>query len=389
MSIKSIAAVNGLAELGPDFLRELAGVADRLWGTEAHADHLAAVLYVESKFNPQAKNPHGSATGILQWTEHTAKAMGTTTAELAQLSAVEQLPFVERYFRDVAKTPRSMAARDIALATLGKGVGTSDAHVLWTAEDPHYAGNKGLDVDGDGRITSGEVRQVYGSPLFAAQQRARLEVPSSSMSWGAIALLVAVLGAGVYVAWTRSEGMTLDEPIRRLLGRGGRRSAFRLNPKREDWDRVWKTVCGSELKARMREARRPCDEELAALREQAREERASRRRRVEGLSSKKRAAQKKRSIAFWERVEFESRDVEDCIARSHDPTIAAYAAKEFRKKPQRWFAKARASKGRTSPAEFYCEHIGENIDDVAARAYDAAERRGRRRDDEEYDEAPF
>ena len=74
---------------------------------------LANVIYFESgagrakdadgnflpAFSPSAVNPHGGATGLIQFTGTTArKHLGTTTAHLASLPAVEQMDWVEKYF---------------------------------------------------------------------------------------------------------------------------------------------------------------------------------------------------------------------------------------------------------------------------------------------------
>ncbi len=60
---------------------------------------LMAVMHFESRFNPKAKNPYGSATGLIQFIEGTARDLGTSTAALYNMSAIDQLYYVERYLR--------------------------------------------------------------------------------------------------------------------------------------------------------------------------------------------------------------------------------------------------------------------------------------------------
>jgi soluble lytic murein transglycosylase-like protein len=60
-------------------------------------DWLMAVMYFESKFYHQAKNPFGSATGLIQFTASTARGLGATTKQLAAMTAVEQLDYVKKY----------------------------------------------------------------------------------------------------------------------------------------------------------------------------------------------------------------------------------------------------------------------------------------------------
>lgn len=49
-------------------------------------------------FSPSIKTPNGSATGLIQFLESTAKGLGTSTAELAKMDAVTQLDYVRAYF---------------------------------------------------------------------------------------------------------------------------------------------------------------------------------------------------------------------------------------------------------------------------------------------------
>lgn len=50
-------------------------------------------------FSPSIENAAGSgATGLIQFMPRTARGLGTTTEELAKMTAVKQLDYVERYF---------------------------------------------------------------------------------------------------------------------------------------------------------------------------------------------------------------------------------------------------------------------------------------------------
>jgi len=59
---------------------------------------LAAIINAESGFNPRAVNSHTGATGLIQFMPATAERLGTSTAELAELSAEDQLEWVKAYF---------------------------------------------------------------------------------------------------------------------------------------------------------------------------------------------------------------------------------------------------------------------------------------------------
>jgi soluble lytic murein transglycosylase-like protein len=64
-------------------------------------DYLMACMAWESAetFRPDIKNAAGSgATGLIQFMPSTAKGLGTTTAELAEMTSEDQLRFVYKYF---------------------------------------------------------------------------------------------------------------------------------------------------------------------------------------------------------------------------------------------------------------------------------------------------
>ena len=59
---------------------------------------LLKIMHFESGLDPARTNDIG-ATGLIQFLPKTAKKLGTTTAELAKMSAVDQLDYVEKYYR--------------------------------------------------------------------------------------------------------------------------------------------------------------------------------------------------------------------------------------------------------------------------------------------------
>ncbi len=72
------------------------GVADRL---DMDPRHLAAIMAFESRLDPAAVNPRSGASGLIQFMRATATSLGTTVEDIRQMSALEQLPLVERYFQ--------------------------------------------------------------------------------------------------------------------------------------------------------------------------------------------------------------------------------------------------------------------------------------------------
>ncbi|MGC3977841.1 MAG: lytic transglycosylase domain-containing protein [Paludibacteraceae bacterium] len=77
------------------FLRKLVDICIRL---EIQPNWLMGIMWYESRLNPAAKNPKGSATGLIQFVESTANFLGTTTSKLRTMTNVQQLDYVYRYF---------------------------------------------------------------------------------------------------------------------------------------------------------------------------------------------------------------------------------------------------------------------------------------------------
>lgn len=109
-------------------------------------------------FNPAEKNKAGSgATGLIQFMPATAQGLGTTTAALAAMTAVQQLDWVEKYFRPFKGKLRDLA--DLYMAILWpKAVGRPLEYVLWdkATRPTTYRQNAGLDTNRDDTITKAE-----------------------------------------------------------------------------------------------------------------------------------------------------------------------------------------------------------------------------------------
>lgn len=190
---------------------------------------IAAVIEAESGWNPQAGlsawSPRRTATGLLQWIEATLRSLvGSvpgveylTRDWLPQFDAMGQLPIVMAFYdRYLGQNRRPV---DYYLAGWGRGVGQSDSYVLavkgsteayqsgWTSGQV-YDINKGLDVNGDGFITVGDIRARLESKIAAAGRRGVLQLPADDVPLPGDAtdplqkllLLGLVAGAG-YLLW--------------------------------------------------------------------------------------------------------------------------------------------------------------------------------------------
>ena len=148
------------------FKNRLIEVADAL---DVEPDFLMAAMAFETaeSFSPAIRNFAGSgATGLIQFMPATAKSLGTSTEDLARLSAVEQLDFVKKYFWPYRG--RLKTIDDVYMAILWpRAIGKAADYVLFSREDGRsYELNAALDADRDGNVTKAEA---------AARVREKLE----------------------------------------------------------------------------------------------------------------------------------------------------------------------------------------------------------------------
>lgn len=86
-------------------------LSDELWNAivstagriGADPTQLAQVINFESNgFNPQAINPYSGASGLIQFMPSTAARLGTSVEAIRQMTALQQMPLVEQYFKMTA-----------------------------------------------------------------------------------------------------------------------------------------------------------------------------------------------------------------------------------------------------------------------------------------------
>lgn len=140
---------------------------------------LMAVMGFETgfTFSPSVRNPGSSATGLIQFMQSTAIGLGTTTARLARMTAVEQLDYVQKYY-DAIPASRVRNLGDSYLAVLfPPGIGRPDSYVMWQRDagpyQREYAANSGLDRDKKGYITRGDAVAVVNNSYREGGKYAR------------------------------------------------------------------------------------------------------------------------------------------------------------------------------------------------------------------------
>jgi len=123
-------------------------------------DFLMASMAFETgnTFDPQAHNASTGATGLIQFLPSTAEGLGTSVGALSNMTAVDQLDFVEAYFRPF--TNRLATIEDTYMAILlPSAVGKPNDHVLFSQGSKAYSENRPLDLDNDGNVTKAEAAE--------------------------------------------------------------------------------------------------------------------------------------------------------------------------------------------------------------------------------------
>lgn len=143
--VDTVAQVNSL---GPNFWSSLKATARRL---KMNPEDLVNVLLCESGMNPSAHPPKpNEAHGLNQLTRGAARGMGVSDAEyeiFKGLSAEQQLPYVERYFKTVAPGASYANSTAIYLANFApayRKFATSPETILYDGRGPRGADGKPL-----------------------------------------------------------------------------------------------------------------------------------------------------------------------------------------------------------------------------------------------------
>jgi hypothetical protein len=133
---------------------------------------LMAVMFKESKLNHKAVNSTTGATGLIQFMPATAKGLGTSTTALKNMSNIEQLDYVYKYYRPYISKLNSYP--DLYLATFFPvALGKSDSFIMQTnslSASTIARQNPGVDLNKDGQITVGEFKEYCYNKFDSATQ---------------------------------------------------------------------------------------------------------------------------------------------------------------------------------------------------------------------------
>lgn len=115
-------------------------------------------------FSPSVRNRNG-ATGLIQFLPDTAIELGTSTADLAAMTAVDQMNYVEKYFDPYKNMLKTI--EDVYMAILWPAaIGKANSWVLFSKPSAQYDRNSGLDTDKDGHVTKEEAAAMVKAKLL-------------------------------------------------------------------------------------------------------------------------------------------------------------------------------------------------------------------------------
>ena len=139
--------------------------------------HLMACMAFETgrTFSPACRNKAGSgAVGLIQFMPQTAAILGTSSDELVNMPAEDQLYFVWKYFSQFHGA-YTWNLSNLYMAILWPAaIGKPASYILFNQEDPHhpkyYIQNAGLDWNENGIITKEEacrpIHLIYAEGLL-------------------------------------------------------------------------------------------------------------------------------------------------------------------------------------------------------------------------------
>jgi hypothetical protein len=150
------------ARVSPAFKVKLIEIAQNI-GVDPNYLISAIAFETGETFSPSIANASG-ATGLIQFTPATAAELGTRTADLAAMTAEDQMDYVEKYFNPYRNMLETI--EDVYMAILWPAaIAKPNSWVLFRRPSPQYDRNSGLDADKDGNVTKEEAAAMVRTKL--------------------------------------------------------------------------------------------------------------------------------------------------------------------------------------------------------------------------------
>ncbi len=125
-----------------------------------NANDLLALMQSESGLNPKSQSSVSSATGLIQCLSSTLQSVGSSTSQILKMSAIEQLDVVKKVLLSLKQVAGLKANAKVDTGTLYAICflpAKAKNDVICQAGSKEYANNKGLDIDGNGKITKSDL----------------------------------------------------------------------------------------------------------------------------------------------------------------------------------------------------------------------------------------
>jgi hypothetical protein len=169
-------AQQSLAEMPSDwasdtaFLARVDALAAKLGSSRLD---LLACMHFETggTMSPSIQNKLSRATGLIQFIPTVARELGTTVEDLAKMTRVQQMDYVDKYMVRWLKTSFKVSnptVEDMYMTILWpRAIGKPNSYVLFSRGTSSYAQNSPLDLDRDGDVTKAEAasKVVARKPL--------------------------------------------------------------------------------------------------------------------------------------------------------------------------------------------------------------------------------
>lgn len=113
----------------------------------------------------------GYAIGLIQFSPDTCKKLGTSTAQMAKMTFLQQAAYIPKYYTFFFGGPDNFTRpSDYYAAGWGSGVGAPDTYVLAEKGSSAYDANANLDYDGSGKITVGDLSKALTQVVTGASK---------------------------------------------------------------------------------------------------------------------------------------------------------------------------------------------------------------------------
>ncbi len=151
------------ARVSAAFKAKLIQIAENI-GVDPNYLISAIAFETGETFSPSIRNRSG-ATGLIQFLPNTATELGTSTSDLAVMTAEDQMDYVEKYFNQYKNMLETI--EDVYMAILWPAaIGKPNSWVLFSRPSAQYDRNSGLDTNKDGNVTKEEAAAMVKAKLL-------------------------------------------------------------------------------------------------------------------------------------------------------------------------------------------------------------------------------